>query len=173
MQAVDLKIVAQYKHSQAIILFKDGPSSHRDKWENGEDFKRETESREGINEKFHRAWGGRIKITNKIKMVETLQINHWQVPPGMLDTTPAFVRKRAGFGSTSKFDFRILCHSIAVCAPSPRWAENGTCSSALSASGFSRNAASGRKATASPACARRSRRREDFSRRPRRRCGNV
>src|SRR5260370_30863614 len=51
----------------------------------------------------------------------------------------------------------LLCHSIAVCAPLARWVANATCTNALSGWACSRNAANGKRATASPASARPSR----------------
>src|SRR5438105_14609114 len=47
-----------------------------------------------------------------------------------------------------------LCHNIAAFAPPPPWVENAMFSNALSVSKSSRNAANGRKGTASPGCAR-------------------
>src|SRR5882757_9398554 len=72
----------------------------------------------------------------------------------MLETPSAFGRK---WIETSGIN---LCHSIAVCAQSPPWVGNATCSNASSGWACSRNAVSGRTGNASPACGRRSRTRK-------------
>ena len=75
----------------------------------------------------------------------------WQAGADVLQTPSAF--NWSGLNvSNQELEFK-LCHSIGVCARRPLWAANETCSSAMSASSCSRNAASGRRATASPACA--------------------
>src|ERR1039458_4153181 len=58
---------------------------------------------------------------------------------------------------------RNLCHSIAVCARRPPSVASAMSSSASSAPNSSRNAASGRMATASRVCARRSRKCNSFT----------
>lgn len=45
---------------------------------------------------------------------------------GVIETGSAFMRKRVGQ------PYNFICHSIAVCAQSPQWAEKEMCSSALS-----------------------------------------
>ena len=95
------------------------------------------------------------------------QNKHWLLPVPYDICTVRLDWKRVGparwpvdFNHLTSHYLTNLCHSIVVCARLPRWAANGMCSSVLSARNCSRNAANGKTATASPACAKPSRKRD-------------
>jgi len=73
-------------------------------------------------------------------------------------------RRSVGFNRLTNHNLTNLCHSIGVCARLPHWAANGMCSSVLSARNCSKNAANGKMATASLACAKPSRKRNLLTR---------
>src|ERR1035441_6688821 len=77
--------------------------------------------------------------------------NDWQMGAGVLQPPSAFDWSGLNV-SNQELEFE-LCHSIGVCARRPLWAANETSSSALSALSCSASAASGRRETALPACA--------------------